>query len=120
MANDPGKTERIAKLISKLLELTTRGELHWERQLGSAHRYARWNNNLLILGPSDPPHASKAPRYLFITPFNSPACVEVNSSDPELGAGVLDLVSAVEKTTAHEPPTDPFAVDGDVLDRLDG
>ena len=120
MANDPGMTERIAKLISKLLDLTTRGELHWERQVGSAHRYARWNGNLLILGPSDPPEASNAPRYLFITPFNSPACVEVNSNDPDLGAAVLKLAAAAEKATALEPPTDPFAVSGDVLDRLDG
>jgi hypothetical protein len=55
--------------------------LHWERQQGSAHRYARWNNNLLILGPADVDD-KRVPRYLFITPFDSPDCIEANSEDP--------------------------------------
>ena len=50
MASDP-TTERLRSLVAQITYLTTKGEIHWERQLDSAHRYARWNNNLLILGP---------------------------------------------------------------------
>ena len=38
----------------EVIALTKAGELHWAKQAGSAHRYARWNNNLLILGPDSP------------------------------------------------------------------
>ena len=53
MERDQPTTERLQKLITRISAMTQRGELHWERQQGSAHRYARWNNNLLILGPAD-------------------------------------------------------------------
>src|SRR5882762_5033188 len=104
MDRDPATTDRLRNLIAKLQSLTTSGGLHWERQVGSAHRYARWNNNLLILGPAAPLD-DKVPRYLFITPFDSPACVEVNSQDEELGEQVLALVTAVEAASKDEPPT---------------
>lgn len=54
MARDQVTKDRLTRLLAQLISLTRKGELHWERQLGSAHRYARWNNNLLILGPAEP------------------------------------------------------------------
>src|SRR3954466_14590608 len=68
MVRNPATTEKLRNLISKIESSTESGALHWERQTGSAHRYARMNNNLLILGPSTPASASGVPRYLFITP----------------------------------------------------
>src|SRR5438034_9861768 len=118
MARDAAATNRLTTLLAQLVSLTGNGELHWERQVGSAHRYARWKNNLLILGPAELISDSQVARYLFITPFDSPACVEINSSDPELGKGVLALVNAVEEASKNEPPTDPFALDDDILGRL--
>jgi hypothetical protein len=118
MARDQITNERLNTLLAKLLALTADRELHWERETGSAHRYARWKNNLLILGPADPLANSKVARYLFITPFDSPACVEINSNDPELGEPLKLLVAAVENASKSEPPTDPFAITEDVIDRL--
>ena|SRR5215813_2556838 len=117
MGSNAATTGKIASLIEQLTNLTTSGELHWERQIGSAHRYARWKNNLLILGPAEPLD-SNVPRYLFITPFDSPACVEVNSNDPVLGEAVTRLVNKVEEASKQEPPTDPFAITDEVLARL--
>jgi len=119
MNRDAATTERLRNLISKIDSLTEGGDLHWERQAGSAHRYARWNNNLLILGPATPISDASVPRYLFITPFNSPDCIEVNSDDAELGAAVTKLVSEVEKVSKAEPATDPFAVTEQMLERLE-
>ena len=116
-ANDSA-TERLRSLLAQITYLTTRGELQWDRQLQSAHRYARWKNNLLILGPDVPPEDSKTPRYLFITPFDSPDCIEINSDHKDLGPAVLTLVRAVEASTANKPPTDPFAVSDELLSRL--
>jgi hypothetical protein len=118
MARDPAATNRLSNLLAQLISLTKSGELHWERQVGSAHRYARWKNNLLILGPADPLSDTPLPRYLFITPFDSPACVEINSSDEDLGSSVMELVAAVEQMSKGEPPTDPFALTDEVLGRL--
>ena len=118
MARDAATTERLSALIAQLISMTEKGELHWERQVGSAHRYARWKNNLLILGPSQPLNETKVPRYLFITPFDSSACVEINSDDEELGQSLLMLVAGVEEASKSEPPTDPFALTEDILSRL--
>jgi len=118
MDRDPNVTERLRQLILQLQTLTQKGELHWERQIDSAHRYARWNNNLLILGPADPLSETDIPRYLFITPFDSPACVEINSHDSQLGEEVMTLVHAVELASENEPPTDPFALTDEVLGRF--
>ena len=118
MARDAAATNRLTTLLAQLVSLTKSGELHWERQVGSAHRYARWKNNLLILGPADPLSDTSLPRYLFITPFDSPACVEINSSDEDLGSSVMELVAAVEQMSKGEPPTDPFALTDEVLGRL--
>jgi hypothetical protein len=118
MARDAVTTERLRTLIEQLVSMTEKGELHWERQLDSAHRYARWKNNLIILGPSEPLSETKIPRYLFITPFDSPNCVEVNSNDEMLGELVLKLVEAVEQASKNEPPTDPFALSDDILSQL--
>ncbi|SRR6266699_4888100 len=118
MDRDSATTGRLQNLISKIEGLTNKGELHWERQIGSAHRYARWNNNLLILGPSATVSDTSVQRYLFITPFDSPACIEINSDDEQLGADVLALVKAVESATKDEPPSDAFAVSDDFLDNL--
>ena len=111
-------TERLRSLLAQITYLTTQGELQWDRQVQSAHRYARWKNNLLILGPDVPPEDSKTPRYLFVTPFDSPDCIEINSDHKELGAAVMTLVRAVEASTANKPATDPFAVSDELLSRL--
>jgi len=118
MARDQVTKERLSKLLAQLLALTEKKELHWEREIGSAHRYARWKNNLLILGPADPLTDQKVARYLFITPFDSPACVEINSDNPDLGESLMKLVAAVENVCQSEPPTDPFAISDDVIERL--
>jgi hypothetical protein len=118
MSRNPVHRDRLSRLITEIISRTKDGEIHWEKQVGSAHRYARWKNNLLILGPSDPLSQTKIPRYLFITPFDSPACVEVNSNDEELGPQLLKLVRAVEEQSKDEPPTDPFALTDEVLARL--
>lgn len=119
MDRNPATTERLRQLIIKLEAQTANGELHWERQAGSAHRYARFNNNLLILGPASPLNEKNVPRYLFITPFDSPDCIEVNSDDAELGAAVLKLVQTVESASQHEPATDPFAITEQLLERIE-
>ncbi|HVS20597.1 MAG TPA: hypothetical protein VHD88_02050 [Pyrinomonadaceae bacterium] len=118
MGRDSATTERLRHLISKIESLTDGGGLSWERQIGSAHRYARWNNNLLILGPAAPMSDQPVPRYLFVTPFDSPDCIEINSDDDELGPAVMKLVESVETASKNEPPTDPFSVTGDLLNRL--
>ena len=116
---DAATTDRLRNLIAKLESLTEDGNLHWERQAGSAHRYARWNNNLLILGPASALRDSDVPRYLFITPFDSPDCIEINSDDAELGSGVMKLVKTVESKSKAEPATDPFAITDQLLERLE-
>ena len=118
MTRDPVTDERLAKLLDNLISLTRSGELHWERRLGSAHRYARWKNNLLILGPAEPLSETKVPRYLFLTPFDSPSCIEVSSDDSLLGPPLLELVTLVEQMSKHEPPTDPFGLSEEELSRL--
>lgn len=119
MDRDAKTTERLRGLVDKLDSLTAGGQLHWERQAGSAHRYARWNNNLVILGPATPLTDTSIPRYLFITPFDSPDCIEINSDDEELGAGVMKLVRHVEDASYREPATDPFAITEQMLERLE-
>lgn len=114
---DAATTERMQKLIAQIDALTKSGELHWERQAGSAHRFARWNNNLMILGPAAIVD-KHLPRYLFITPFDSPDCIEISSNDKELGASVDNLFERVEAATRNEPAVDPFAIDAGLLDRL--
>jgi hypothetical protein len=118
MVRDQATNERLSTLLAKLISLTRKGELHWERQLGSAHRYARWNNNLLILGPAESLSETKVARYLFMTPFDSPACIEINSTDPELGSALGELIAIVEQTSHNEPPTDPFSISAEELARL--
>ena len=117
MARDQATTECLAQLLAKLIKLTKSCQIHWERQVGSAHRYASWKNNLFILGPAESLEQS-VPRYLFITPFDSPVHVEVNSNDPELGEPLMELIATVEEACKHKPATDPFAITGDILARL--
>ncbi|HEV2913052.1 MAG TPA: hypothetical protein VGX92_07030 [Pyrinomonadaceae bacterium] len=119
-ARDTETTERLRALFARILSLTTTGKLEWERRLGSAHRYSSWNNNLLILGPDVPPRDKTTPRYLLITPFDSPDCIEVNSNDEELGDTVRALVKAVDAATAGKTPRDPFAITEGLLKRLKG
>jgi len=118
MARDAAVTDHLRKLVAKVTSLTREGTLPWEKQLGSAHRYARWNNNLLILGPNNPLSDTAVARYLFVTPFDSPSCLELNSDDQELGHDLLALVAAVEEATKNEAPTDPFALTDDFLSTL--
>jgi hypothetical protein len=119
MVRNQDTTARLRNLISKIESDTRSGTLHWERQAGSAHRYARLNNHLLILGPASQISETNVPRYLFITPFDSPDCVEVNTDDEELGPAVMELVQTVEQASQHEPATDPFAVTDQLLERLE-
>ena len=58
------------------------------------------------------------PRYLMITPFDSPDCIEINSDDAELGADVTRLVDDVEKASQDQEPVDPFAITDEILQRL--
>jgi hypothetical protein len=118
MARDQATSDRLSQLLQQLISLTQKGELHWERRLGSAHRYARWKNNLLILGPAEAPGESKIARYLFLTPFDSPSCIEINSNDEVLGAALLELVAVVERMSKREPPTDPFGLSEEELSRI--
>ena len=118
MGRDSATSERLRNLIVKIESLTESGKLHWERQLGSAHRYARLNNNLLILGPATPLSDTTVPRYLFITPFDSPDCIEINSDDDDLGSAVTKLAQEVETMSKDEPPTDPFAINDQWWERL--
>jgi hypothetical protein len=119
MDRDPATTDRLRKLIRKIELQTESGELHWEKQAGSSHRYARMNNNLVILGPATPLSDATVPRYLFVTPFDSPDCIEINSDDAELGSAVIELVQKVETASQNEPPTDPFAITDQLLERLE-
>jgi len=118
MARDQVKYDRLSTLLAQLISLTGKGELRWERELGSAHRYARWKNNLFILGPAEPLSETKIPRYLFITPFDSPSCIEINSADAQLGSALTELVQVVEKASKNESPTDPFGLSNEELSRL--
>jgi len=118
MTRDSAAIDRLRRFIDHLSSLTKNGELHWERQSGSAHRYARLDNHLLILGPADPDTERDIPRYLFITPFDSPECIEIDSNDPDLGAALLTLTREVEVITQTQPATDPFAINVEFLDRL--
>ncbi len=120
MQSDQQTVARLRALLGQIDGLTREGAIHWERQLGSAHRYARWNGNLLILGPDAASSGPDATRYLFITPFDSPDCIEINSSQPELGPLLSQLAASVERATADEPPVDPFALTDDLLSRLSG
>jgi len=117
MTRDSETTNRLRRFIDQISSLTEQHQLQWERQAGSAHRYARFNNHLLILGPATP-ISGDVPRYLFITPFDSPDCIEINSDDVDLGAAVLKLVHDVEAGTQNQPATDPFAINLDFLNRL--
>lgn len=119
MKRDPATTERLRKLITQIENLTQIGELRWQRQAGSAHRYARWNNNLLILGPALPISDTTVPRYLVITPFDSPDYVEINSADPDLGQMISGLVAQVETVTKDTPSTDPFGITEQLLERIE-
>src|SRR5258708_38524931 len=101
MARDAATKQRLQNLLTQLESLTESGELHWERQLGSAHRYARLNNNLLILGPATPLSDTSVPRYLFITPFDSPDCIEINSDDSDLGSAVNKLAEGIETASSR-------------------
>ena len=103
MAQDQVLTER-RELLAQLTSLTVNGSLGWERQARSAHRYARWNNNLLILGPTSPLDDHNVPRYLFITPFSSPTGTEITSEDADLRVSLLALVYAVEAATSDQEP----------------
>jgi hypothetical protein len=109
MAQNQALTER-GELLTQLTSLTASGSLRWERQARSAHRYARWNSNLLILGPTSPLDDHKVPRYLFITPFSSPTGIEITSEDTDLRASLLALIYAVEAATSDQEPRDPFAL----------
>jgi hypothetical protein len=115
MVRDQALAEQQRTLLAELTSLTVSGSLRWERQLHSAHRYARWHNNLLILGPNASLNDHKIPRYLFLTPFSSPTGIEITSEDLALRAALLELVYAVEAATADQELRDPFALTQEAL-----
>src|ERR1700738_508648 len=119
MGRDSTTTDRLRNLISKLASLTASGALRWEKQVGSAHRYARWNNHLVILGPATPLSDTRVPRYLFVTPFASPDCSEISWEGAEWGPAWMKLVQSVEAASKDEPSTDPFAITDQLLERLE-
>ena|SRR5690349_631664 len=116
MTNDDQTLKDRRNLLARLVSLTADGKLRWERQANSAHRYARWNDNLLILGPTSSLEDHDIPRYLFITPLNSPTGMEIHSDDINLRAPLLALVYAVEAATAGQEPRDPFSINQDAMD----
>ena len=118
MTDDKRLKER-RDLLGQLTSLTVNGNLQWERQMNSAHRYARWNNNLLILGPTSPLDDHDIPRYLFITPFSAPTGTEIKTDDTGLRAPLLALVYAVEAATADQTPRDTFALSEHALPNTD-
>jgi hypothetical protein len=119
MTRETATTERLSTLLDKLRRLTSDGTISWERQSGSSHRYARWKEKLLIIGPHTSVDASDDRiRYLFLTRIDSPLSLEISSADPDLGEGLTSLIDAVETATAHKPPTDPFAVNAAILEEL--
>ena len=118
MKRDPTTTARLAAMLANILLLTRNKKVHWKKQIGSAHRFTTWNNNLFIIGPTDATAGSSIPRYLFVTPLDSPAHVEINSNDEELGPQLLELTKAVDDATRTTKAIDPFALTDDVLTRL--
>lgn len=114
MTHDQALAKR-RELLGYLTSLTATGSLHWERQLHSAHRYTRWNNNLLILGPAAPLDDHSIPRYLFINPLSSPIGTEITSEDRDMRASLLALAYSVEAATADQAPRDPFALTQEAL-----
>ena len=120
MSRDIATNERLKKLLTQLMNATSDRSLRWVRQRGSAHRYANWHGNLLILGPDQPASQSSMPRYLFITPLDSPACLELSSDDEQLGQQLLQLSALAETASIKDPPTDPFVIDEETLQRLIG
>jgi hypothetical protein len=115
MTRDPSLTDRLRSMLAQVTALTATGSLKWERQVDSAHRYARWDKILLILGPDVPLEDHKTPRYLHITAWLEPNWTEISSEDPELRYSLLALVYAVEAATVHQRPTDPFVLTDQLL-----
>jgi hypothetical protein len=115
MNHEPALTEGLRTLLAQLTSLTTSGALHWEKQAHSSHRYARWNDILLILGPDAPLEDHQHPRYLHLTPLFSQGWLEIKSDDPALHNSLLALGYAVEGATEHQLPTDPFALTDELL-----
>lgn len=118
MGRDPAWTELLHTLLAQVTSLTANGALHWEKQAHSSHRYAEWNDILLILGPDAPLEDRKTPRYLHVTPLFSPGWLEIRSDDADLRNSLMALVYAVEAATEYQPLTDPFALTDDLLRQL--
>ena len=118
MKRDPALIDRLRMLLAQVTSLTANGTIHWEKQVHSAHRYARWNDIILILGPAVPLEDHKTPRYLHVTPLHSEEWLEVRSDDTDLRNSLLALVYAVEAATEQQSPTDPFALTDELLRQL--
>ncbi len=119
MNRDLATTEQLKQILAQLTDLTETNSLHWEKQTGSSHRYAKSDGVLLILGPGEPLENRHTPRYLHITPLFSQKWLEINSLDLELHDSLMQLIAAVEAATLNQPPTDPFALTSDLLKLLD-
>ena len=114
MNHDLRLIERQHQLLTKITSLTAEGNIHWERQKGSSHRFANWDEVLLILGPGESSPNDKAFHYLHITPLFSLKWLEINTNDPKLHDSLLQLRAAVEEGTKDQLPTDPFALTDDL------
>lgn len=102
-------------LLMRLTSLTVNFTLHWERRENTAHRYAQWENHVLILGPITSLDDHAIPRYLSITAFDSPEMTEITTEDPFLRLPLLALIYAVEAATMDQEPRDPFALNQSAL-----
>ncbi len=114
MNDDSRLIEQQRQLLIQLTALTAKGSLHWEKQKGSSHRFANWDEVLLILGPGEPLPNNKTFHYLHITPLFSSKWLEINSNAPKLHDLLLQLRAAVEEATKDQSATDPFALTSDL------
>ena len=101
MVRDPVVTEQLRKLLAQITALTACGTLHWMKQVRTAHRYAEWNETVLIIGPGVSDEDQKTPRYVRFSPLFKQQWTEINSIDPELHDDVLALIDAVDASTGH-------------------
>ena len=106
MKRDAAITERLRGVIARLESQTRNGNLCWERQAGSAHRYTQIKNHLVILGPAAPLD-SDVPRYLFITPFDSPDHFEVKLTGLVLFGPAKNTMATIASPSC--PSSKPFS-----------
>ena len=102
MVRDPVVTEQLRKLLAQITRRSRRPALFTGRnKFARRHRYAEWNETVLIIGPGVSDEDQKTPRYVRFSPLFKQQWTEINSIDPELHDDVLALIDAVEASTGH-------------------